>query len=674
MPSLTLLSLTSNTALAAQNQLEEMFSDLVDIKSLNFGDVGNINKICDELVVVTSQTFYKQALECIESNTKVLLANRTVNIEKVSLLYEVPPNSSVLVVNKLYETAKEAIDQLEGVGISHLKFYPYFPEMTSWNDECKYAVTFGERQLIPSSKFEIIDLGIRPIDITTCIEIAIKLNIYNSVRHTLTSVFLKPSLQLLYHYSKEYNRNLFLSEKLQQLLNIFKSGVVLLDENLATTFYNDKAQQLLEIVDNRSSILNGILEKSSIYGTDFFYSINEKNCHIEIKYSKMGIAFGTMITIEDIQNIERIEKKYRLSLHERGLTAEYSFDNILYKSKRMEQIILKAHQFSKGNSTILIEGESGTGKELLAQAIHNFSNRKREAFVAVNFAAINENLFESELFGYEDGAFTGAKKGGKKGLFALAHKGTIFLDEIGDAPISIQKKVLRVIQERQILPVGGSQVIPIDIRIIAATNRNLQKMVDEGLFREDLYYRLNVLPLSIPPLRERKEDIVPIFISIMKNKFNIYIENLQEKTIAKLESCAWNGNVRELRNLAEYIDNYSKLDINWEEELNNLLIDKLNKKNNVLFAEEKTIIKELEGINQIEIYIKILKVIDSSPIKWSRKTLTEAMCQNNLNISESQLKMHLITLKKFDLIQSKTGVGTYIKDKGRGVVYQYENY
>jgi len=671
MLSMTLLSLTANTAIATQKQLKEIFGDMVDIKSTCFEELMPGSKISDTLVVVTSHTIELMALESIMPGTKTVFADRIVNIEAVSKLYEVPEGSSVLVVNKLYDTASQAIDQLIGAGISHIQFHPYYPGMETWNKDCKYVVTFGEKQLIPDQEFEVIDLGIRPIDINTCIRISMELGIYESVKHTLTSVFFRPSLQLLYH-SQEYSKNLFLTEKLQQLLNIFKSGIVLLDRNRKISFYNYKAQQLLCIKDNSSSHIKSILDKIKASGKDFFYSINGKSCHIEINNNSLGKDLGTIITIDDIRNIERIEKSYRFSIHERGLVAEYRFTDILHKSKVMEQLIMKAKQFAKSNSTILIEGESGTGKELLAQAIHNASERSGEAFVAVNFAALSENLCESELFGYEDGAFTGAKKGGKLGLFAIAHKGTIFLDEIGDASINIQKKVLRVIQERQVLPVGGSQVIPVNIRIIAATNRDLQTMVNEGTFRQDLFYRLSVLPLRIPSLRERAEDIFLLFINILRNQFQVDLEMFPDDLKMELEYYKWPGNVRELRNTAEYMSNFIQLNMDWKEELLNVMRNKINK----TVAEKDTtaekIIRSLEEHSQIENYINILKALDSPPFKWTRKCLCNELEKSGISISESQIKRHLLTLKEFELVQSKTGDGTYIKDMGRVVINQFE--
>ena len=209
-----------------------------------------------------------------------------------------------------------------------------------------------------------------------------------------------------------------------------------------------------------------------------------------------------------------MENIVRTNLMKRGHTSKYDFSNIIGKSKKITETKEIARKLARSNSTLLLIGESGTGKELFAHAIHKASNKQHGPFVAVNFAALPENLLESELFGYEEGAFTGARKGGHAGLFEQAHKGTIFLDEIGDASMKIQARLLRVLQEKEVLRIGGTKIIPIDVRIIAATNKNLEDLVSAGKFREDLFYRLKVLPIRIPPLRERKEDI-PLLIEKM---------------------------------------------------------------------------------------------------------------------------------------------------------------
>jgi two-component system response regulator GlrR len=239
----------------------------------------------------------------------------------------------------------------------------------------------------------------------------------------------------------------------------------------------------------------------------------------------------------------------------RGLLSErYDFKNIIAKSEKMRIVLESVSRIANTDSTVYIHGDSGTGKEAIAQAIHLASGRKDKAFVAINCAALPETLLESALFGHEKGAFTGAVKS-SKGLFAQAHEGTIFLDEIGDMPLSIQAKLLRVLQERQFHPVGSQQQLEVDVRIIVATNKNLEDQVKQGLFREDLYYRIHVIPIELPPLKERREDI-PLLMEHFLKKFNEQmkkkVKGLTPVAIQKLMLHEWPGNVRELENTIEY--------------------------------------------------------------------------------------------------------------------------
>jgi TyrR family helix-turn-helix protein len=233
--------------------------------------------------------------------------------------------------------------------------------------------------------------------------------------------------------------------------------------------------------------------------------------------------------------------------------AQEGFAGIVANSPSMYNVIQLTGRLSDVDSTVLITGESGVGKGVIAKLLHENGSRRDHPFIKVNCGAIPENLIESELFGYESGAFTGSRKDGKKGLFETAEKGTIFLDEISELPLNLQVKLLQVIQEREITKVGGVESIPIDVRIISATNKDLMALVREGKFREDLYYRLNVVPISIPPLRERPEDIIPM-IRIFLNLNNIKMKEHKEidsKTIAILMKYPWPGNVRELQNIIE---------------------------------------------------------------------------------------------------------------------------
>ena len=276
--------------------------------------------------------------------------------------------------------------------------------------------------------------------------------------------------------------------------------------------------------------------------------ITEHPVHIE------GEKRATYVSLRLVEDIRRTEKKIRSKLQEKGLTAKYSFSDIVTEQVEMKQLVAKALRYAHVEGNVLLTGETGTGKELFVQSMHNASPRRDKPFVAVNCAALSEQLLESELFGYTEGSFTGAQKGGKTGLFELAQGGTIFLDEIGEMPIRFQAKLLRVIQEREIRKIGGDEFIPVDVRIMSATNQNIPDLIEKGLFRRDLYYRINLLTLHIPPLRERLDDIPAIFKRFVERKskaLNIVPPMVEKDALECLKGYSWPGNIRELRNVAE---------------------------------------------------------------------------------------------------------------------------
>ncbi len=262
----------------------------------------------------------------------------------------------------------------------------------------------------------------------------------------------------------------------------------------------------------------------------------------------------TVITFQKVSQVQKIEQKIREKLYLRGNIAENTFNDIVGQSNIIRKLKKEAKNYAQVDSPILIYGETGTGKELFAQAIHNYSPRKNKPFVAFNCAALPETLLESELFGYVRGAFTGAKKEGKVGLFEQAHEGTIFLDEIGEISQNIQARLLRVLQEHKVRRLGDDRVIPVNVRVITSTNKKLIKLVKEKKFRDDLYYRINVLNLIIPPLRERKEDtslLVNFFIKKYGYKFKKVVEGISEEGMRILENYDWPGNIRQLENIIE---------------------------------------------------------------------------------------------------------------------------
>ncbi|WML37721.1 sigma 54-interacting transcriptional regulator [Clostridium sp. OS1-26] len=373
---------------------------------------------------------------------------------------------------------------------------------------------------------------------------------------------------------KEINKYKFNIDILNTVINTVNDWIVVVDEKGIITMmskaYKDfvncsdpEGKSVLDVIENTR--LHKVIESGNMEVGDLQEIRSNKMVSMRIPIKKDGKVVGAIgkVMFKDINDFFSLSKKLsnlqkEVEFYKDQLSkerkAKYSFDDIIGNCNKIQQVKAISKRAANTNSNVLIIGESGTGKELYAHAIHNASKRYLGPFVKLNCAAIPSELLEAELFGYEEGAFTGAKKGGKKGKFELANKGTIFLDEIGDMPINMQVKLLRVLQEKEIERVGGNVLKEIDVRIIAATNKNLENMIKEEKFREDLYYRLNVMKVVLPPLRERKEDI-PLIANALRmkvaDKLGMYVEGISKKAIECLVNYNWTGNIRELENVIE---------------------------------------------------------------------------------------------------------------------------
>lgn len=350
----------------------------------------------------------------------------------------------------------------------------------------------------------------------------------------------------------------------QHIINSASDGIVAVDAECRITNINETATGLLGLTGETivgqaaeqyfptSNIAEAVFRSQAV--TDQLDKVNRKSVVWNHRpFEVDGKTAGCVSTVNEISKVIRAENKIRKSLS-KGHVARYTISSLLHKSDRMKEIVAEARQYAKTNSNLLISGETGTGKEILAQGVHNLSQRKNQAFVSLNCAALPDQLLESELFGHEEGAFTGSRKGGKPGLFELAHKGSIFLDEIGETPESVQIRLLRVLQEKEIMRLGGDSLVPVDVRVIAASHRDLRREVQAGTFREDLYFRLNILHIHIPPLRERLEDIPVLlneFIQYFANKHRGSPIGIPPHLLKWLRKYEWPGNVRQLRNFTE---------------------------------------------------------------------------------------------------------------------------
>lgn len=309
--------------------------------------------------------------------------------------------------------------------------------------------------------------------------------------------------------------------------------------------YNFEAEPYLEALSRVP-----ILEADDVLNTVKFF------CQMAMVIGQLGVARMKLTEAN-----RQLKINFDAARKELGKTATFKFDNIVCRNKKLKSVIARAKKIANSPSTILLTGESGTGKEVFAQAIHNASDREGGPFIPINCGAIPKALIQSELFGYEAGAFTGADRKGRMGKFEIANGGTLFLDEIGDMPLKMQVNLLRVIADRSIVRIGGTKPIPVDVRLIAATNQNLLDEVEKGNFREDLYYRLNVVPFRLPPLRERPEEVIPIaeyHLARISRRFGRPIDRIHPDAKEALAAYSWPGNIREVRNAIEQAVNMAQ--------------------------------------------------------------------------------------------------------------------
>ncbi len=370
--------------------------------------------------------------------------------------------------------------------------------------------------------------------------------------------------------AKRCNRTLTLTKRhMETVLNSIPTGIISCDIEGNIKSINQKALDIfgftefemknlgmISLVDSWHTIKNS-LYRGNVTQSEEVY-INTSKCKMPFSLSAYPMYNSNEDIVEIVFVLEELKKVRKLAGKIMYGQAYYTFDKIISANENFVKIVDYAKKIADSKSTVLIMGESGTGKELFAQSIHNYSSRVDEPFIAVNCGAIPRELIESELFGYEEGAFTGAKKGGYAGKFEMADEGTIFLDEIGEMPLDMQTKLLRVIEEGTISRIGGTRTIKVNSRIIAATNRDLKQEVEKGNFRKDLYYRLNVVPLYLTPLRERREDILPLINYLMKTiSFRIGKPevDIPEEYLKYMMNYDWPGNVRELENVLELIIN-----------------------------------------------------------------------------------------------------------------------
>ncbi|GGF19498.1 Fis family transcriptional regulator [Halobacillus andaensis] len=554
--SLTLIAGTLETKHTLHQQLEEILGEFIDIESFAV-DEFLPNNIHNDLIIYSSKLVEEEAGEAVDAKCPTITAQRTVNYQHIDRLFELPYRTTVLCVNDTPEMTKETIHTLEKIGMNHLR---YVSSQSSENRKnIRTAVTPGEVSFIPRNIEKVVDIGVRLIDITTLFEVLDHFKLQKRLGSIISSRYTSKIIELSKKISEMHQKTQTLNEHLKQVVDGVNDGIMAVDLGGKVTVFNPFMEEYTGISSSQAlgktlpqlfkqpDLLQFLSQpqKEGRYFTMNTYNVMVYRFQWEDSDSVIMIFKNTDETIT-------MERAARQQLTKTGYIAKYHFQDIIGESMQLKETKRIAKKLAASELPVLIQGESGTGKELFASAIHNHSSLKLEPFLAVNCSALPEDLLESELFGYEEGAFTGAKRGGKKGLFEQANGGTIFLDEIGDISLKLQARLLRVIQEMEIRKIGGNKNIPIDVRVIAATNKDLLHLIEEGKFREDLYHRLKVLFLHVPSLRKRKEDIPTLVHQfLIENGERQQVVNLRLMKV--LKDYQWPGNIRELKNTIAYL-------------------------------------------------------------------------------------------------------------------------
>lgn len=672
---IAVITLNLNYANFLYKQLRQLFKDNIEIVAYSY-EVEPITRLTyADLYIITVSSLYHMVKKYIPKGKKVIIPSHTITNSQYEQIVSIPSGTSVMVVNDTYESTIQTITLFHNLKINHLDFIPYYNGMKNVPD-IDIAITPGESRHIPSRVKQVIDIGNRTIDADSLTEIAISLDL----KHLLNEDYFKEHLENIKIVKSNlislFDKSNMLEDQLLSLLNIMDDGIIITDSTGTVCACNNKA---LTVLRKENSIMNENISKiiPQVPYKDFFQTKTEtkyrlikvNNDTISIKTVPVissGKTSGTLIIINNFYEKEKNQHKLRIQLLGKGHKAKHTFDDIITVNDDYIKIKILAEKRAKSDASVLITGESGTGKEMFAQAIHNASRRKRFPFVAVNCAAIPDNLLESELFGYEEGAFTGARRGGKIGLFEIAHNGTVFLDEIGEMNYNLQARLLRVLEEREVMRIGGDSIIPIDIRIITATNTDLWKLVEENKFRRDLFYRLNVLPLELPPLRERKEDIPLLFNHIAKS----YNHKFALSSAAKKILCnyPWYGNVRELKNCVEYLATMEKSFID-ENDLPSMI-----RKGITASAPESAVSKELSDFlsdirSEKENYLFVLDCLYTSYInklRVGRRSILKKALEKEIVLTEAQIRKMLVKLELYGLaiLSNGRGGGTSITTLG----------
>ena len=565
-PCILFVSLRKDTSDYYLEELTEIFQNEVTILTHNFEEEGKADYDAQAqtavVILAAGPASYARCLTIFPPEKIILFRRDILFPYYLDQIFLLPPGTRVLVVNEVQESAQEIIRQLQEKNITHLEYIPYWDGCDTDASGAAAAISPGMFRYCPPEVTNRIDIRRRHLSVDIFIQLLQRLNLGLEYVERLLAFHSNLLFDTYKRLSETHAWSLSLRKTLESILSNVSDAIVLTEDGriiecnaAAEKLFRRKRAQMLEM--NLQAIPGMRTPWPEPLDQPKLVTLHKADylcVRTDISASHASDQERVLYTFKAVSELERMEAHVRSAQSPpRSNPAKHRFSDIIAADASMRRIVELAGEMARSplGASILITGESGTGKELFAQAIHNNSKRAGQPFVAVNFGAIPDNLVESELFGYESGAFTGANKAGKKGLFEIAQHGTIFLDEIGNASLWLQARLLRMLEEKELIRLGGTTVIPVDVRIIAATNTDLAEMCRQGTFRADLYHRLNTFPLKIPPLRER-----PACIETMIAHFQA-AQGLKRAFSEEAKRCireyTWPGNARELKNMLDFL-------------------------------------------------------------------------------------------------------------------------
>ncbi|GAU79666.1 sigma-54-dependent Fis family transcriptional regulator [Fusibacter sp. 3D3] len=652
MKTVTLFTGTESTRLELMAQLESILQGVVEIESYAINN-GLSKRVSPDLVVLSTDLICSEAAPWFDASCPCITARRTLNMTRLDELFAIPVGQKLLLVNDAQETAEESVALIASLGLTHFEMIPYYPGC-GITGGLERAITLGELDLVPDFVSRVIDIGPRIIDLTTVVEILERLDLLDEKANLVSARYFETIIRLhrqLYQSMEEKGR---LNTYLMQVLDGVNDGILGFDRSGRITMFNQRCEEIFGL-NHRKAVGRSIQHFFKSEEVDFLLN-SEDGADLAFVFNQREYILnrftvetrGAIVsTIRDSAEKDRMQLTLRRDLLRKGHVAKYSFDDIHGTSQVLLEAISNARKLARTELSVLIQGETGTGKELFASAIHKASGRSEGPFLAVNFSALQEELVESKLFGYVEGSFTGASKGGKSGLFEQADGGTLFLDEIGDISLRIQARLLRVLQEKEVMRVGGTDIIPIDVRIIAATHRQLSELCADGAFREDLYFRLKRLYLNIPTLQERRSDIQTLFKWFLQRN-NREALSLSSEVQAFFQAYTWPGNVRELESVAEYLAAVCESPVIG---LENLPPDLLMPRSVTTLKPEQPPLER----DDLSLILQWIKEMRSAGQRVGRRSLAQIAEKQGIPLSENQIRSRLEKLEALGKIRIYNG-------------------